>query len=117
MKFIRNSLLRPLQFLLVVCLCITMFWLSAVPAQAGNSAKPTNNSTQLNEIMDEAANVGHSAPMNMEQTAKRANEGLNEVQGAADQDKFKSNDSKPAVVDDFENAMDKATQRKQQRSH
>ncbi len=111
MKSILNavSLLRPLRFLFAALIGAMLFLSSMGPVQAAHNpqSKPTDGPTQLNKIMDNAEDVAHSAPMSLKETQQRANEGLNEVQGGADYEKFKSSDSKLPIVEDLEKAMDK----------
>jgi hypothetical protein len=113
MKFITYALsfLRPVRFLFAALMCAMLFVMSAVPAQAANTAqsRPTDGTVQLDKIMEQTEDVAHSSPMSLKEAGKRSSEGLNEVQGAADKDKFKSSDSELPIVKDFEKAVDKAT--------
>jgi hypothetical protein len=115
MKFMTTavSFLHPIRFLFTVLMGTLLFLLSVGSVQAANApqSKTTDGTTQLNKILDRAEEVAHSAPMSLEENEKRANEGLNEVQGAADYDKFKSGNSQPPIVESIEKAMDKISKK------
>ncbi|MBW4551408.1 MAG: hypothetical protein KME35_09905 [Aphanocapsa sp. GSE-SYN-MK-11-07L] len=102
MKFIRN--LRPVRFLLAALVSILLF---STPAYAAKS-NPTKGTVQLDEITAESEKTAESPPMSLEEVTKRSNEGLNEVQGAADKSKMKRSDSsRPAVVGEVKKALDR----------
>jgi hypothetical protein len=103
--------LRPVRWLLSVLVCTLLFLVNTIPAQAGNTPKsrPTEGTTQLNQILDKAEDAAKSAPMSLKEVEQRSKTGLNEVQGAADKDKMKSGDSTPPMVKKLERAMDKVT--------
>jgi hypothetical protein len=102
MKFIRN--LRPIRFLLAALITFMLF---STPAYAAKSAA-TKGEVQLNEITAESEKAAESPPMGMEEVIERSNEGINEVQGAADKSKMKqSGNSRPAIVGEVKKAVDK----------
>jgi hypothetical protein len=85
------------------------------PAQAANlfnnsKSKLTDGVEQLQKIDDKAQQEIDNPAMNLEEIEKRAQGGLNEVQGAADKDKMHtSNSSEPAIGKKIEKALDKVT--------
>ncbi len=104
--------LFSVRFLVVAGLCISLVFSNVVPTLA--AGKPFNHAaagtTQMNQVLDKSEDTLDAPPMSLKEVEKRANEGLNEVQGDADKDKmYKSRDSRPAIVGDLEKALDKAT--------
>ncbi len=80
---------RLVRSLIAVCFCALMFVSNAFPALAITSS-PTKGTEQLLGIEKEAQKAVLKDPMSMEETQKKANEGINEVQGDADSDKMKN---------------------------
>ncbi|MEC4983754.1 MAG: low temperature-induced protein [Oscillatoria sp. PMC 1068.18] len=83
-----KSLMRPLRILLVVCACAFLFFSQAIPAYAGSN--PAKGEETLNAIQKESEAVlkqGEPSPDRAE-AQKKAAEGLNEVQGAANAEKM-----------------------------
>jgi hypothetical protein len=117
MKFIAKivAAIRPIRFLFAALVCTTLFWTSVAPAQAANlfnnsKSKPTDGVEQLQKIDDKAQQEIDNPAMSLEEIEKRAQGGLNEVQGAADKDKMHtSNSSEPAIGKKIEKALDKVT--------
>lgn len=116
MKFIAKiaATIRPIRFLLAALVCTILFWTSVAPAQAnmfGNSkSKLTDGVEQLNKIDDRAQQSIDRPATSSAEIEKRAQGGLNEIQGAADRDKmYTSNSSEPAVGKQIEKALDKIT--------
>ncbi|OLP16790.1 hypothetical protein BST81_19025 [Leptolyngbya sp. 'hensonii'] len=111
MKFMTDALsfLRPIRFMFAALMCTMLFLISTVPVQAANAPKsqPTQGTAQLEEIHESAEDVANSPPMSLKEVEERSKRGFNEVQGAADKDKFKSGDSRPVILDEIEKAMDK----------
>ena len=85
-----NSWLKSsLRVILTTFICGLLFVSSVYPAQAVTS--PKDGEANLNEIQAETDKVGkglENNPRGIEETTKKAQEGLNEVQGAADKDKM-----------------------------
>jgi hypothetical protein len=75
--------------LIAVCFCALMFVSNAFPAFAITSS-PTKGEDQLLGIEKESQEVTLKKPMSLEETQKKASEGPNEVQGAADIEKMKN---------------------------
>jgi hypothetical protein len=102
MKLIRN--LRPIRVLFAALITFMLF---SAPAYAAKSS-PSKGTVQLKGIESETEKVMESPPMAMDEVIERSNEGINEVQGAADKSKMKrSDDSKPAIVGEVKKALDK----------
>ena len=80
---------RLVRTLIAVCFCALMFVSNAFPAFAVTSS-PTKGEDQLLGIEAESQKVTLEKPMSLEETQKKASEGPNEVQGAADIDKMKN---------------------------
>ena len=112
MKFITNiiSAIRPVRFLFTALICTILFFASVTPAQAGYMPKPSEGTTQLNKIDDKAQQEIDNPAMNLEEIEKRAQNGLNEVQGSADKGKmYTSKSSEPVIGKKIEKALDKVT--------
>ncbi|MEH2079435.1 MAG: hypothetical protein V7K89_05295 [Nostoc sp.] len=116
MKMITSvlSILRPVRFLLVAFTCALVLFSNAFPAFAIDSyqSNPTEGTTQLLDIQRKTDEAAKEPPEGLKKTQKEANEGLNEVQGAADIDKQKrpenSGDAK-SVEEKANNFLDKIT--------
>ena len=86
---LNNWLKLSLRLILTTFICGLLFVSSVYPAQAVTS--PKDGEANLNRIQAETDEVGRgleNKPRGIEETAKKAQEGLNEVQGAADKDKM-----------------------------
>ncbi|MEH2246375.1 hypothetical protein [Nostoc sp.] len=97
MKIIASvlSMLRPARFLVVAFTCALLLLSSAFPAFAieSNQSDPTEATTQLLGIQNETDKAAKEPPAGLKEVQKKSNEGLNEVQGAADIDKQKRPDN------------------------
>lgn len=80
---------RLVRAFLAVCIGALLFVSNAFPAAAVTS-NPTKGEDQLLQIEKESQKVIQGQPMGLEETQRKANEGFNEVQGAADADKMKN---------------------------
>ncbi|MBW4675477.1 MAG: hypothetical protein KME52_16060 [Desmonostoc geniculatum HA4340-LM1] len=116
MKIIASvlSTLRPVRFLVVAFTCALLLLSSAFPAFAIDSyqSKPTEGETQLLDIQRETDEAARKPPIGLEETQRKSNEGLNEVQGAADFDKQKrpeNSQSATTVEENVKNLLDKVT--------
>ena len=83
------SMLRPVRFLVVAFTCALLFFSSAFPAAAISSptSSPQDATTQLLGTQEETDKVSTEPPLGLKEVQKKSNEGLNEVQGAADIEK------------------------------
>jgi len=108
------SIFSPVRFLVVAFTCALLLLSSAFPAFAINSyqSDPTEATTQLLETQRETDEVAKSPPPGLKEVQKKSNEGLNEVQGAADIDKQKrpsNSQSSTSVEENVKNFLDKVT--------
>lgn len=118
------SALRPVRFLVAVCVSVFLVFSYAIPAysQPKNvSPQPTSNPTapqqgesNLLEIEREAQEAVLEDPYSREKTQAKANEGLNELQGTADVDKMKrpENSAASSVEDKSKDFLEGFTGRK-----
>ena len=117
MKLIANiiSAIHPVRFLFTTLICTTLFLTNMAPAHAASlfnntKSKPTDGTEQLKKIDDKAQQEIDNPAMNLEEIERRAQGGLNEVQGSADKDKMHtSNSSEPAIGKKIEKALDRIT--------
>lgn len=84
---INNFLKNSLRTVLMVMVCGLLFISAVSPAQATPS-KTTDGEASLNRIQKETDDVARSAPRGLEEVTKKAQAGLNAVQGGADADKM-----------------------------
>jgi hypothetical protein len=108
------SILSPVRFLVVAFTCALLLLSSAFPAFAIDSyqSDPTEATTQLLDIQRKTDEAGKSPPIGLRKTQKETNEGLNEVQGAADIDKQKrpeNSQSATTVEENIKNVLEKVT--------
>ncbi|NQE37700.1 low temperature-induced protein [Microcoleus asticus] len=96
---------RLVRTLIAVCFCALMFVSNAFPAFAVTSS-PTKGEDKLLGIEKESQEVTLKKPMSLEETQKKASEGPNEVQGAADIEKMKNPSNTNATS--FEQQVKKA---------
>ncbi|TAG93922.1 MAG: low temperature-induced protein [Oscillatoriales cyanobacterium] len=80
---------RLVRSLITVCFCALMFVSNAFPALAITSS-PTKGTDQLLGIEKDAQKAVLREPMSMEETEKKANQGINEIQGDDDKEKMKN---------------------------
>ncbi len=121
MRFIRSNLsaLRPMRFLVAVCISALVVFSQAFPAfsapvnPTGSPNAPAEGESQLLDIEKEAQKAVLEKPYSLEQTQAKANAGLNELQGTADADKMKrpENAQASSVEDKLKNVLEKATGR------
>ena len=88
------SALRPVRVLMAICACVFLVFSSAAPAlsntpqpKAAPSA-PQQGEANLTSIEKEAQKAAVDDPYSRKDTQVKANEGLNEIQGAADAEKM-----------------------------
>lgn len=86
------SMLRPMRFLIAAFICGLIFFSSAFPANAisGTPSSSEKATTQLLETQRQTDEVSAEPPPGLKEVQKKSNEGLNEVQGAADIEKQKN---------------------------
>lgn len=80
---------RPLRSLVIAFTCAILFFANAFPVAAANT-DPREGEVGLKSIQAETDTVAKEMPPGLEETQKKAQEGLNEVQGAADKEKMKT---------------------------
>ena len=109
------SMLRPVRFIIVAFTCALLIFSYALPAAAtigSTTSNPEDEVTQLTGIQKETDQLSTEAPPGLEETQRRSNEGLNEIQGAADIEKMKrpENSAQAKTVEDqVKNALGKLT--------
>ncbi|WP_017314595.1 hypothetical protein [Mastigocladopsis repens] len=108
------SMLRPVRFVIVAFTCALLIFSNALPAAAIGSQKsnPEDATTQLLGTQKETDKLSTEAPPGLEETQQRANEGLNEIQGAADIEKMKrpeNSQTATTVEDEVKNLLNKVT--------
>ncbi len=79
--------LRPLRFLLAVCVSALLFFTSAFPAYATTSS-PTKGEDQMLKIEKKSLEAIGDDPYTLKDEIDETNPGLNGVQGTADKDKM-----------------------------
>ncbi len=87
--------MRPVRFLIGSVICALIFFSNAFPAAAISSPKsaPEDSTTQLLETQKKTDEITTEPPPGLKEVQKKSNEGLNEIQGAADLDKMKRPDN------------------------
>jgi hypothetical protein len=121
MRFIRSNLsaLRPIRFLIGVCISALVVFSQAFPALSapvnptGSPTAPQNGQEELLDIEKEAQKAVLEKPYSLEETQGKANAGLNEIQGTADVNKMKrpENSDADSVEQKLKNVLEKATGR------
>ncbi|WP_427162206.1 hypothetical protein ACQFX9_11960 [Aliinostoc sp. HNIBRCY26] len=109
-----SCVLRPFKFLIIAFTCALLLLSSTSPAFAIESYKsdPTEATTQLLETQRQTDEVAKSPPPTLEEVQRKSNEGLNEVQGAADIEKMKrpeNSQSATSVEDEVKSFLEKVT--------
>jgi hypothetical protein len=112
MKFSRIISIT-LKTVLVAFTCALMILNSAFPALAMESSRsnPSAGEAPLDRIFEKSEEVTKADPLSMEETQRRANEGINEIQGAADKDQMYRPENSNATTpkQQFQNALEKVT--------
>ncbi|MBW4625460.1 MAG: hypothetical protein KME49_08140 [Brasilonema octagenarum HA4186-MV1] len=108
------SVLRPVRFLIVVFTCALLIFSNAFPAAAigTKQSSPQKATDQLLETQKETDKATAKPPLGLEETTRKANEGLNEVQGAADLNKMNRPENSQSAVsaeDKVESFLEKIT--------
>jgi hypothetical protein len=116
MKSIQTTVskMRVINFFAAILLSVVLIFSNANSAIA-NSSRSTSvdNTVPSSEILEKSKNVLEAPPMNLEKTEEGTEGGgLNEIQGTTGKNKMnRSSDSTPAVVDQVEKVLDKATKK------
>lgn len=104
------SNLRPVRFLVAACVCALLLLSNALPAfsdpvnPTANRTSPQQGEANLQSIEKEAQKAVLKDPYSRSETQAKANEGLNEIQGAADIDQM----SRPENSQDAISVEDKS---------
>lgn len=110
-----THILRPLRLLVVAFTCALLLFFNAAPTLAAGTtsySKPSEGETQLKKVYDESEKSLNSGLDSMQEVSKRAERGVNEVQGGADLDKMSTpENSQDATTfkDQVKKALDKVT--------
>lgn len=113
------SALRPMRFLVAVCVSAVVMLSYAFPALSApvnpkaTPSAPQEGQEQLLDVEKQAQEAVTEKPYSLEQTQAKANKGLNEIQGTGDADKMKrpENAQADSVEDKLKNVLEKATGR------
>ena len=108
MRSIRFNLsaLRPVRFLVAVCVCALLVFSYAFPAYSdpvnvtGNQSAPQEGEAQLRSIEKGAQDAVLEDPYSREKTQSKANPGLNEIQGTADVNKMRRPENSQDAISD-----------------
>ncbi len=115
------SALRPVRFLLAVCVSALLLFSNAFPASAdpvnptSNQSSPQQGEANLQSIEKEAQKAVLKDPYSQKETQTKANQGLNEIQGAADADQMNRPENSQdaiSVEDKSKNFLEAITGRK-----
>lgn len=102
--------LRPLRFLLAVCVSALLFFSSAFPAYATTSS-PTKGEDQMLKIEEKSLEAVGDDPYTMKDQVDKTNPGLNIIQGEKDQDKMISpKDAKASGATSFTEQVNNAVE-------
>ena len=115
------SALRPVRFLVAACTCALLLFSNAFPASA-DPVNPTSGKSSLQQgeanlqsIEKEAQKAVLKDPYSQKETTDKANQGLNEIQGAADFDQMNRPDNSQdaiSVEDKSKNFLEAITGKK-----
>lgn len=111
------SALRPVRILFAICVSALLVFSQALPAfsapvnPTGSSTAPQQGEAQLRGIEREAQKAAIDKPYSRKKTQSKAQEGLNEIQGAADINKMSrpENAEATSVEDKLKNALESVT--------
>jgi hypothetical protein len=108
------SNLRPVRFLLAAFVATLLFFTNAFPALAISSSpsNPRSGEAPINTIFEKSEDVLKAEPRTQDELQSEANEGINEIQGAADADKMSTpGNSQDAVTakEQVEHALERIT--------
>ena len=114
MKSIRLNLsawLRPVRLLLTACVCALLLFSQTFPAYSATKSSPTGGEANLTKIEQEAQKAVLKDPYSFKETEEKANEGLNEIQGAADVEKMKRPSNTKEGAESIEEKVQKALEK------
>lgn len=101
MKFVTNviSIIRPIRLLFNALVCAMLLFSNVNFAQANDipGSKLTDGTAQLKKIEKKAQQTIDNPATDLDEVVKRSQNGLNEVQGAADKNKMYTKETKPTV--------------------
>ncbi len=86
--------IRPVRFLVAICISALLLFSTAFPASAdpvnptSSKSSPQQGEANLQSIEKEAQKAVLKDPYSQKETQTKANQGLNEIQGAADIDQM-----------------------------
>jgi hypothetical protein len=111
------SALHPVRILFAICVSVLLVFSQALPAfsasvnPTGSPTAPQQGEAQLRDIEKEAQKAAIDKPYSLKETQSKAQEGLNEIQGAADANKMSrpENAQATSVEDKIKNALDSVT--------
>ena len=111
------SALRPVRILFAICVSALLVFSQALPAfsapvnPGGSPTAPQQGEAQLRGIEKEAQKAAIDTPYSRKDTQSKAQEGLNEIQGAADLNKMSrpENAKATSVEDKLKNALESVT--------
>ncbi|OWY66167.1 low temperature-induced protein [cyanobacterium TDX16] len=111
------SALRPVRILFAICVSALLVFSQALPAfsapvnPSGSPTAPQQGEAQLRGIEKEAQEAVIKDPYSRKETQTKAQEGLNEIQGAADLNKMSrpENAKATSVEDKLKNALESVT--------
>ena len=118
------SFLRPVRFLVAVCVCTLLVFSHAFPAYSdpvnttAPQSAPQQGEAQLRGIEREAQEATQDKPYSREQTKAKANPGLNEIQGNANVENMnrpENSQGASSVEDKSKNFLDALTGKKNPR--
>ncbi|MBD2314562.1 low temperature-induced protein [Desertifilum sp. FACHB-1129] len=95
MKFL--GALRPVRILLTVCVCAFLVFSYAFPAYSATSS-PTKGEDKLTTIERKSQEEVMTAPKSLEETTKKAQGGINAIQGGADAEKMYTPDDSQSTT-------------------
>lgn len=113
--------LRPVRFLVAICVSALLLFSNAFPAFAdpvnptSSKSSPQQGEANLQSIEKEAQKAVLKDPYSQKETQNKANQGLNEIQGAADLDQMSSPENSQdaiSVEDKSKNFLEAITGRK-----
>lgn len=119
MKFDRfiSMAIRSIRALVIVFACAVFLLSNALPAAAIGStpSRADEGDTRLDQIFRKSEEVTKAPPLNMEETQREANRGINEIQGSADKEQMSRPDNSrqaTSVADQVEEALENLTGKK-----
>ena len=102
------------RFLAATFACVLLVFMAASPALAfgGSNSSPDQGTTQMNELQKTSERAVKAEPRNQAELQRKAEEGINEVQGSADRGQMyssKHSSQTNSVGQQIENALENMT--------